>query len=200
MDKLSSAGHSRKVCHDVIGHDEQKRKHEPKKPIENVVHNVLHLSNCQAQHHNGPTELIELKLDMSDLHGRNGQDKGRTVQAKRQTSIVPAVRNQVVQLLILLDDFCHEITVGINDGDTEPHPLQRSKERNGILNFVEMGIVSDLDELPKQQQLTQGDNQTHVNMPHVDTRDKDSNESSPGKHSDKHFVQARFIFGDIAGR
>ena len=76
MDEFPSTRYTRKVRHDIIYNNQQEWECEPEKTIEDVVHNVLHLTDSQTQHDDRPTQLIQLEFDMSSLHRCDRQDEG----------------------------------------------------------------------------------------------------------------------------
>jgi hypothetical protein len=150
LNEFAATSNARKVGHDIIDDDQQEWKGKPKESVENVVHDVFHLSERPTQYHNGPTQLIELEFDMSRLHRRNRQDKSRGIQKKGQDVEILRPTPQIMQMRIVLNDFTHKVAVGIKDGDEKPRPLGRSKERNGILNGSIIGIVADFDQFAKE--------------------------------------------------
>mmetsp|Transcript_37266 Transcript_37266/g.57799 ORF Transcript_37266/g.57799 Transcript_37266/m.57799 type:complete len:265 (+) Transcript_37266:428-1222(+) len=148
--ELATTGNTGKVGHNIVDDDQQEGKGEPKQAVENIVHDVLHLSNRQTQDNDRPTQLIQLKLDMPHLHRRYRQDETRRIQRKRYRTHILRIRPEIMQLTVILNHFGNEISVGIENGHAKPSPLRRSKERNRIFDGVEVGIVPDLDEFAKE--------------------------------------------------
>ena len=114
------------------------------------MHDILQLPKSHAQNDNRPTELVQLKFDVTDLHGGNRQDKNRRIPNKGNRFRVFRVGDQVVEVGIGLDHLADEIPVGVEDGDGKPGPLGRTKEGDRVLDLFKVGVVSDLDELTKE--------------------------------------------------
>ena len=166
------------------------------------MHDILHLTNGHTQYNNRTTQLIQLKFNVSRLHGRDRQDKGSRIQNKGQRRAdILGVRTQIMQMRIVLNDFADKVSVGIKDGHKEPHPLRGPKQRNGIvLNRIKMRIVSHLDEFAKEQNFGECHNHAHVDMSTVDARTKDPNHASAGHDADPQFVPPRLVLGDLGAR
>lgn len=47
-----------------------------------------------------------------------------------------------MQVLVSFTNLEEKIAIGVKYGDDKPHPLRRSKERNGILNSIKEGTIS----------------------------------------------------------
>ena len=114
------------------------------------MHNVLELPHSQTQYDNGPTQLIQLKFDMTRLHGRNRQYKRASIKTKREHGRQLRILQQIMQFGIRLDPIDHEFGVTIKNSNKEPHPLRGSKQRNGLINPIEERIVANGDEFAKE--------------------------------------------------
>ena len=102
-----------------------------------------------------------------------------------------------MQLLVVLYNLCDEVSIGVKDGNTEPHPLGRPKEWNRIFNGMKVCMVSDLDEFSKEEHLTQGDYQTNIQMTQIYANDKDCNQCRTRDDADHKFLESGFILGNF---
>mmetsp|Transcript_19399 Transcript_19399/g.45111 ORF Transcript_19399/g.45111 Transcript_19399/m.45111 type:complete len:513 (+) Transcript_19399:202-1740(+) len=200
LNELAAARYSAKVGHDVIAAHQQEGKAEPKQSVEDVVHEVLHLPEGQAQNDDRPAELVQLELDVADLHGGNRQDEDRRIQHKRHHFGVLRVRNHVVQVGVRLDDVADEIPVGVEDGDEKPGPLGRSEQGHRVLDPGEVAVVTHLDELPEEQELPQGHHPADVHVAQIDARRKDADEPNPGDHPHQQLRPTFFVLGNLGSR
>mmetsp|Transcript_21036 Transcript_21036/g.58485 ORF Transcript_21036/g.58485 Transcript_21036/m.58485 type:complete len:309 (+) Transcript_21036:1167-2093(+) len=187
LNEPASHRYPAKVGHDVVADHQKEWKGKPKEAIENVVHDVFHLSDRQAQHHDRPAQLVELKLDVSDLHGGDGQHKDPRVQAKGDRVDVLGVGHQVVQVRIGLDDLRGKVSVGVKDGNRKPRPLGRPKKGNRVLDLLEVRVVANLDQLAKEEEFCHGHDPAHVQVPQKDAGSKDGNEADSRHHADQKF-------------
>eukprot|EP00977_Amphora_coffeiformis_P008029 scaffold1803_cov92-Amphora_coffeaeformis.AAC.52 len=79
LDEFSSPSHATNVGHNVVGKDQAAWKNVPKESVENIVHDILELTDGQAQHDDCPTKLIDLKANVASLQRCNGDAKGSSV-------------------------------------------------------------------------------------------------------------------------
>jgi len=151
MDELLSAGDSTEVCHDIIGNHEQYWQREPNKAIVDIVHDVFELPHRQTQDDNRPAKLIQLKFDMTRLHGGNCQYKRSSIQTERKQRRPLRILQQIMKLGIPLDHLHGKLRIRVKYRNEEPHPLRRTKKRYGLIDPIEEGIVADRDQFAEEQ-------------------------------------------------
>lgn len=145
--EFTTTGHTTDVGHNIIGYNQENGKSKPKESIEDIVHDVFQLTDRQAQHHNCPAQLIQLEFDMTYLHGRNGHDKGSTVQEKgKNRDKMHVTLNFVIIRISLNNNIPNKISVCVKDCHRKPQPLSCPEERNSVLDRIEVCVVADFDQ------------------------------------------------------
>ncbi len=142
------------------------------------MHDILELTDGEAEDETRPAQLVDLEAYVSLLHGGNGEDECAGVEKKGEAGVEPRVGKKVVQGGIALDHVNDEIAVGEEDGRPEPQPLSGSEEWDGLLDDWEEGVVAHLDELTEEHDFCDEYEATEVDV----TRDHDAYED--GHHED----------------
>jgi len=164
------------------------------------VHDVLELSHGETQDQNGPAELIQLKFDVARLHGGDGQDEGAGVQTEREHGRPLGIPQQVMQLGVALDDdLHHELGIGVENSDEEPHPLGGAEQGNGLLDPIEEGVVAHRHELAEEEDLEEGHEGADVHVAGEQDEDEEGEHDEARDQPGDHFAEARFVGGALFG-
>mmetsp|Transcript_10025 Transcript_10025/g.21920 ORF Transcript_10025/g.21920 Transcript_10025/m.21920 type:complete len:343 (+) Transcript_10025:816-1844(+) len=199
--EFASQGHAAGVGHDIIDNDQTDGQDEPNQAVENIVHDILQLPHGQTQDHNGPTQLIDLKANMTGLQRGNGQHQRGGIQHKGQRSRVLDVAQKLVQLGIVLKRVADKVAVGVKNGHGEPGPLRGAKEGNGIaLNHVVMFIVPDANEFEKEQRFNERHEEANVQMTGVQNAAKGHKHGQAQDGALEYFGTPRFVLFDLVAR
>ena len=194
-DKLSAAQHAAYVGEAVVGNDQHEGEGEPKQSVVHIVHDVLELPDREAKDDDGPAQLVELKLDVTRLHGGDGNDEGSRVQRKGQGCLELVVDQQIVQGGVGFDHVEHKVAVGVEYRHTEPQPLGRPEHGDGILDDVEEGVVPHLDELPEQKYFHQRHQGADVHVSAEQNEGEAADEDEAAGGSDEELGRPPLILG-----
>ncbi len=199
VDKLAAARDAAQPREGVVEDDQHDRQREPDESVVHVVHDVLELSDGEAQHQYRPTELVDLEADVVLVHGGDTYDEGRGVEQEGEYGGALADVVGVEEVVcggVGFDHVDDEIGVGVKNGRDEPHPLRGAEEGYGLLDDVEEGVVTDFDEFTEEHDLGEENEGADVDVAAEHEGDEDADHEDSGYEADEYFFEFGFIFFD----